>query len=58
MKNCGNTVKKALEQVPGVRNVTIDFPVKKAYIVGSASVNDLILAVEDVGFAATENSVL
>ena len=50
--NCGTTVQRALSGVPGVEKVEVSFADKKATVWGSASLVDLIEAVEMVGFDA------
>ena len=53
MKNCGTTVQNALRTVPGVVSADVSFETHSATIVpGTASVADLIDAVECVGFGA------
>jgi len=51
-KNCGTTVETAISLVTGVEKVEVIFSQKKARVWGSASVVDLIDAVEMVGFDA------
>ena len=52
MKNCGNTVQNALRAVPGVTNAEVSFDLSSARVVGSASVEALVDAVDTVGFGA------
>merc|ERR1719197_173357 len=52
--NCGSTVQRALSNVEGVDKAEVSFVQKKATVWGSASVADLIDAVEMVGFDAVE----
>eukprot|EP00602_Paraphysomonas_sp_CaronLab_P008621 CAMPEP_0185034404 /NCGR_PEP_ID=MMETSP1103-20130426/24264_1 /TAXON_ID=36769 /ORGANISM="Paraphysomonas bandaiensis, Strain Caron Lab Isolate" /LENGTH=1244 /DNA_ID=CAMNT_0027571049 /DNA_START=102 /DNA_END=3836 /DNA_ORIENTATION=+ len=56
--NCATTVHNALMSVHGVDSADVSFPSHSARVVGTASVNDLIEAVESVGFDACliENS--
>ena len=56
MKNCGNTVKGALLNVNGVVSVNILFTERKAHVTGLPVVEELIEAVEAVGFGATLSS--
>ncbi len=56
MKNCGTTVQNALLNEIGVSKAVVNFPLKKAYVWGSGlSVENLIAAVESVGFDATKS---
>lgn len=52
-KNCGTTVENALGGVPGVLLAVVDFGKSEARIWGTASIVDLIDAVDMVGFEAT-----
>merc|ERR1719424_1198924 len=52
--NCGSTVQKALSMVAGVERAEVSFLEKKATVWGSASIADLIDAVEMVGFDAAD----
>ena len=52
-KNCGTTVQNALRNVPGVVWATVAFNLKEARVWGTASLENLIDAVECVGFDAT-----
>lgn len=52
---CAPAVKKALERVEGVRAAEVNFKKKEAYVEyeeGKATVEDMIKAVEGVGFKA------
>ena len=51
-KNCGTTVRRALEAVPGVQSAEVSFAEQSAVVSGSASADALIDAVEAVGFDA------
>ncbi|CAN0271448.1 unnamed protein product [Laminaria digitata] len=64
-KNCGSTVRKALESVAGVARAEVSFPVKRAKVWadatgmlllasggGQGSESPLVVAVESVGFEA------
>jgi Cu+-exporting ATPase len=51
-RNCGSTVTRALESVPGVSHVIVSFEKKQALCWGSATVEELIDAIECVGFEA------
>ena len=54
-KNCGTTVKNALQGVAGVKQVVVSFAKKNAVVRGKGlQVQDLIDAVEMVGFDAEE----
>jgi Cu+-exporting ATPase len=53
-KNCGTTVQRALESVQGVTEAQVSFSQKLAVVMGSVSMQDLIDAVEMVGFGAEE----
>merc|ERR1711990_562743 len=51
-KSCGTTVENSLRAVDGVERAVADFTTHSATIWGTASVSDLIDAVEMVGFGA------
>jgi len=52
-KNCGTTVQRALSSVPGVLLAEVSFEARAARVWGSlTSLDDLVEAVEDVGFEA------
>ena len=51
--HCEQTVANAIESVPGVTDVTVDRTVGTATVDGEADVNDLVAAVEDVGYEAS-----
>lgn len=51
-KNCGSTVQRALSSVDGVLSCDVSFERQEAVVRGSASVADLIAAVDSVGFEA------
>ena len=51
-KNCGSTVKAALEGVAGVQEAEVSFALQRARVMGTASLADLVGAVEAVGFGA------
>lgn len=51
MKNCGTTVENALRSVEGVTYAKVDFKEKQAIVVAHAQIEDLIEAVECVGFS-------
>ncbi|OQR99024.1 hypothetical protein ACHHYP_07431 [Achlya hypogyna] len=53
MLNCGATVQRALESVPGVHRVFIGFNEKCAYVSGTASTKALCDAIDDCGFTAS-----
>jgi copper ion binding protein len=50
--NCGTTVTNALLGVAGVTHADVSFPREEAIVRGSASLSDLVAAVETVGFGA------
>lgn len=50
MANCGNTVEKALNAVPGVTNAFVAFDERTAYAAGTAQYGELVEAIEAVGF--------
>lgn len=53
---CPITVRKALERVPGVEKISVDFPartVSVAYDAGRTSVAALLKATADAGYPAT-----
>lgn len=52
MRNCGSKVVAALEAVPGVTSVDLDFPAKTATVAGSAAAASLASAVSQAGFTA------
>ena len=56
-KNCGTTVQRALESVPGVIRADVSFMKQRAIVWGSASASKLIGAIEAVGFDAEEGMV-
>jgi len=53
-KSCGSTVQSALINVKGVTDAEVSFPRSEARIFGTASIESLIEAVENVGFDASE----
>eukprot|EP00903_Cladosiphon_okamuranus_P008324 g8008.t1 len=57
MENCGQTVQRALREVPGVQSVTVHFPTRTASVkvdtASSVSSADLTAAVEAIGFTAS-----
>ena len=53
MKNCGTTVQNSLKMTSGVDDAIVDFPNATASIWGTTSVEDLVDAVEMVGFDAS-----
>jgi len=55
--NCGATVQKALVMVIGVEKAEVSFVEKMATVWGTASMADLIDAIEMVGFDATEQAI-
>lgn len=56
MKNCGTTVENALKSVPGVTDAIVEFDERAAYVSGTAQYNDLVAAIEAVGFTAEVNT--
>lgn len=52
MKNCGTTVENALRSVEGVTFAKVHFKERQAIVVAHARIEDLIEAVECVGFSA------
>eukprot|EP00753_Platysulcus_tardus_P014251 PLAT4261.1.p1 GENE.PLAT4261.1~~PLAT4261.1.p1 ORF type:complete len:1218 (-),score=693.24 PLAT4261.1:280-3933(-) len=52
MKNCGTTVQNALRAVHGAEKADVNFPDSMAVIVGTAVADELVEAVEMVGFDA------
>ena len=52
-KSCGSTVEAALRGVPGVVSAKASFENSNAIIVGTASAEELIDAIECVGFEAS-----
>jgi copper chaperone CopZ len=52
-ETCGLTVENALQLVDGVEMVEVVFEKKKARVSGAASVEMLVAAIKNVGFAAT-----
>ena len=52
MKNCGTTVENALRSVDGVTMAKVHFKERQAVVVGNVEVDDLVEAVECVGFGA------
>ena len=57
-KNCGNTVQKALSNVPGVTKAVVTFAQKEAQIWGNVASSVLVSAVANVGFDATVIAVM
>ncbi len=55
-KNCGTTVRNALSKVKGVEEALVSFKESGAVIKGSADLQELIEAVEMMGFDAVESS--
>jgi len=55
-KSCGTTVHNVLMSVDGVTKTVVSFPHKSAHVWGSASVAELIDAVEMVGFDAAHHT--
>ena len=55
-KNCGSTVRKALEAVPGAHHAEVSFAEKRAKVWGASGLKakELVEAVEAVGFEAGE----
>ena len=51
-KSCGTTVENALSKVPGVVSAKASFKNSNAIIKGTASVKELIDAIDCVGFDA------
>ena len=51
-KSCGSTVEAALRGVPGVVSAKASFENSNAIVVGTASAEELIDAIESVGFEA------
>lgn len=49
---CGRTIERALRQVHGVRTVEVDVGQKMVVVEGSASVRDLVAAVDAAGYEA------
>jgi Cu+-exporting ATPase len=52
-QNCGSTVMKALQRVPGAELVVVSFPLQAALVTGAAAAGELVEAVEMVGFDAS-----
>ena len=52
-QHCVGAVSKALEAVPGVEVVTVSLEDKSALVTGKFSKDDLVLAVEKVGFGVS-----
>jgi P-type Cu+ transporter len=53
MKNCASTVQNALRAVRGVTKAEVSFEEKRARVWGTATPEELIEAVDTVGFGAT-----
>ncbi len=51
---CVSTVETALRKVPGVTQATVNFAEHTAQVVGEVAANQLIKAVKDAGYDATE----
>jgi len=51
---CVSTVETALRKVPGVTEATVNFAEHTAQVVGEVAANQLIKAVKDAGYDATE----
>ena len=52
--SCARRAEKAISQVPGVVTAQVNFASERAAIQGQASIEDLVTAVENAGFQATE----
>lgn len=52
--SCVNTIEKALSQVKGVTDASVNLVEKKAVVEGNASTKDIIQAVSKVGYGAKE----
>ena len=50
MRNCGSKVVAALEAVPGVESVTMDFPQRAVTVVGDATDASMLAAISHSGF--------
>ena len=48
--HCRMSAEKAIKSVAGVTSVTVDLQKKEAYVVGTATDEDIRAAVEEVGF--------
>lgn len=48
--HCKMAVEKALKEIAGVESAQVDLDKKEAVVVGSAVVDDLHKAIEEVGF--------
>jgi copper chaperone len=52
--HCKSTVETALSAVPGADGVTVDLVARQATVSGPAPVTDLIAALDQAGYPATE----
>ena len=52
-QHCVDSVKKALEAVGGLESVTVSLENKSAVVVGEFSKEDLVIAIEKIGFKAS-----
>ncbi|MBM0911840.1 cation transporter, partial [Escherichia coli] len=53
--SCDTRVKNALQSVPGVTQPRVNLAVRTALVMGSASPQDLVQAVELAGYGAVAN---
>ncbi len=57
--NCARTIERALNRVPGVLEATVNLAAERAhitYVVGVASLRDLIQAIRDAGYEVVETA--
>jgi copper chaperone CopZ len=51
---CARTVERVLSRVPGVSSAKVDFDLGRAIVSGSTAPSELITAIENAGYGATE----